>query len=116
MDTRLGEFEQLLMFALLRLGDGAHGVRLRREIESRTSRQVSAGAVYTAMERLEARGFVSSYIGEPAPQRGGKRKKHYRLEQAGALALNRTYESLQQMAKGVLPKLARAASDETGSR
>jgi len=116
MDTRLGEFEQLLLFALVRLGDAAHGVTLRRAIETRTNRKVSAGAVYTAMERLEARGFVSSTIGEPTPQRGGKRKKHYRLEKAGAQALNNSYASLREMAKGVLPKLAQAASDEAGPR
>ena len=115
MDTRLGEFEQLLLFALLRLGEDAYGVTLRREIETRTSRLVSAGAVYTAMERLEARGFVSSVIGEPTPQRGGKRKKYYRLEKTGAKALVRSYESLSKMARGVAPKLARAASDELGT-
>lgn len=115
MDTRLGEFEQLLLFALLRLGEDAYGVTLRREIETRTNRLVSAGAVYTAMERLESRGFVSSFIGEPTPQRGGKRKKHYRFEKAGALALTRTYESLHQMARGVLPELARVASDDSGN-
>lgn len=112
MDTRLGEFEQLLLFALLRLGDDAHGVSLRREIETRTTRRVSAGAVYTAMERLEARGFVSSTVGEPTPQRGGKRKKLYRLEHAGARALRRSYETLQDMAKGIVPKLVRAAPDD----
>ena len=115
MDTRLGEFEQLLLFALLRIGEDAYGLTLRREIETRTCRVVSAGAVYTAMERLEARGFVSSVIGEPTPQRGGKRKKHYRLEQAGARALTRSYDSLHEMARGVLPKLARAASDDSGT-
>jgi PadR family transcriptional regulator PadR len=115
MDTRLGEFEQLLLFALLRLGDDAYGVKLRQEIETRTDRLVSAGAVYTAMERLEARGFVSSFIGDPTPQRGGKRKKHYRLEKAGARTLTRSYESLHEMARGVLPKLARAASDDSGT-
>ena len=115
MDTRLGEFEQLLLFALLRLGEDAYGVTLRREIETRTSRLVSAGAVYTAMERLEARGFVSAFIGEPTPQRGGKRKKYYRLEKTGAKALARSYESLSEMARGVAPKLARAASDELGT-
>jgi DNA-binding PadR family transcriptional regulator len=114
MDTRLGEFEQLLLFALLRLGEDAYGVTLRREIETRTSRAVSAGAVYTAMERLEARGFVSSFIGAPTPQRGGKRKKYYRLEQAGARALTRSYKSLHEMAKGVLPDLARVASNGLG--
>jgi DNA-binding PadR family transcriptional regulator len=113
MDARLGEFEQLLLFALLRVGDDAYGVTLRQEIESRTSRTVSAGAVYTAMERLESRGFVSSVVGEPTPQRGGKRKKYYRLEKAGAKALSRSYSSLNAMARGVAPKLVQAASDES---
>ncbi len=109
-DTRLGEFEQVLLFALLRLGDDAYGVTVRRDIEERTGRAVSSGAVYTAMERLEARGLVSSVVGEPTPQRGGKRKKYYRLEQRGAQALARSYDALRQMAKGLGPKLSDTAS------
>jgi PadR family transcriptional regulator PadR len=97
----LGEFEQLILFAILRLGDDAYGVTVRDEIENRTGRGVSAGAVYTALVRLEARGFVTSWFGDPTPARGGRRKRHYRVEAAGQRALQRTYDNLRSMAQGV---------------
>lgn len=97
----LGEFEQLILFALLRLGEEAYGVTVRDEIEARTGRDISAGAVYTALERLESRGFVSSWFGEPTAARGGRRKRHYRIEPAGLRALGRAYDGLQSMARGV---------------
>lgn len=110
MRAHLGEFEQLLLLALVRLGDGAYGVAIRQEIESRTGRAISAGAVYTAMDRLEGRGFVSSRVGDPTPQRGGRRKRHYRLEPSGVEALSRCYDALRDMTKGIGPKLAELAS------
>jgi DNA-binding PadR family transcriptional regulator len=97
----IGEFEQLILFALVRIGPDAYGVSIRQEIEARTSRTISAGALYTALSRLETRGFVSSRLGEPTPQRGGKRKRHYSLRPAGQDALARTYDSLRQMASGL---------------
>lgn len=97
----LGEFEQLLLFALLRLGDDAYGVTIRQEIARRTGRDIAAGAIYTALERLEARGYVRSWMGEPTPERGGKRKKYYQMQAQGAKALSRSYENLQRMARGV---------------
>jgi DNA-binding PadR family transcriptional regulator len=102
--TFVGEFEQLLMMALVRLGDRAYGVTIREEIERRTGREVSPGAVYTALDRLERRGFVSSNLGDPTPQRGGKRKRFYSLEPRGAAALQRTQEALRSMAKGLVFK------------
>jgi PadR family transcriptional regulator PadR len=111
--NHLGEFEQLLLFALLRLEDDAYGVTIRREIERRTSRSVAVGAVYTALQRLEDRGLVSSRVGEPTPERGGRRKRYYRLEPAGAKALGESYENLREMSKGLAPKLARLAAEGT---
>jgi PadR family transcriptional regulator PadR len=105
MQGSIGEFEQLILLALLRLGDTAYGVTIRREIESRTGRGISSGAVYTTLERLEAKGYVSSMIGEPTPERGGRRKKFYRLEPAGAKALGRSYDAVRRMARGLEPKL-----------
>jgi DNA-binding PadR family transcriptional regulator len=105
MSRAVGEFEQLLLLALLRLGPDPHGVLIRREIEARTGRAVSAGALYTALDRLERRGFVSSRLGEPTPERGGRRKRLYRLQPAGERVLARVYESLQQMASGVSTRL-----------
>jgi DNA-binding PadR family transcriptional regulator len=66
---------------------------------------VSAGAVYTTLERLEARGLVSSSWGDPTPERGGKRKRHYRIRPAGREALTRSWEALKAMARGSAPKL-----------
>lgn len=106
MAQHLGEFEQLILFALVELGDEAYGVSVRREIEARTGKQVSSGAVYTALERLESRGMVRSAVGEPTPTRGGRRKKFYFIEPAGAEALSTSYRRIMRMAKGIVPKLA----------
>ncbi len=114
MNTFLGEFEQTLLFALLEAGDDAHGVVLRRAIEERTGRAVSAGAVYTALERLTGKGYVSSWLSEPAPERGGRRKKHYRLEPEGALALNRALEQMRRMSEGLDRRLAEAVAEASG--
>ena len=97
----IGDFEQLILMALLRLGPDADGVAIRREIDTRTSRAISSGALYTALSRLESRGFVSSHLGEPTPQRGGKRRRHYTMRPPGEDALTRVYESLRQMASGL---------------
>lgn len=105
MSGPLGVFEQLVLFALARLGDDAYGVAIRRDIEAETGRRISSGAVYTTLDRLRARGFVSSRWGEPTPERGGRRKRFYRLEPAGLQALARTYAALQRMSNGLAPTL-----------
>src|SRR5262249_13601609 len=105
MDERLGTLEQLLLLALLRLGEEAPGVPIRDEIEARTGRVLSPGAVYTALDRLERRGLVRSRVGAPTPERGGKRKRHSRLTGRGATTLARVHTSLVQMARGLAPKL-----------
>jgi PadR family transcriptional regulator, regulatory protein PadR len=111
--VHLGDFEQILLFAVLRLGEGAHGGAIRDEIERRIARVVSPGATYTAMDRLEERGFVVSWIGETAPARGGRRRKYYRLTSYGAQALERSYSDLRDMATGLLPRLSALAAEET---
>jgi DNA-binding PadR family transcriptional regulator len=83
-------------------------VTIRREIEGRTERTISPGALYTALERLEKRGLVSSRLGEPTPERGGKRKRLYTLQPAGERALARIYESLRLMASGIAGRLRTA--------
>lgn len=99
--TYLGEFEKLLLLALLRLDEPSYGVVVRREIERRTGRRVSPGAVYTALERLERRGLVSSWLGEPTAVRGGKRKRYYQLEPAGRESLRRSQETMRRMSEGL---------------
>ena len=110
MAHTIGELEQLILFALVRLGRDAYGVTIRREIEQRAERTVSPGALYTALDRLEKRGLVSSRLGDPTPERGGKRKRLYTLKPAGERALARVYESLQLMASGVAGRLRAAKS------
>ncbi len=101
MSKALGEFEQLILFSVLRLSDAAYGASIRREIEARTGRPVTAGSVYTVLDRLESRGLVASQVGEPTAERGGRRKKYYRIERRGAELLHYTYEAQQRMASGV---------------
>jgi DNA-binding PadR family transcriptional regulator len=96
----LGEFEQLVLFAVLRLGAEASGVAIHDEIEARTGRDVSPGAIYTTLGRLEARGLVRSSIAVEATGRVGRPRKHYTIEAAGARALRDAYAGLQALAGG----------------
>ena len=105
MRTYLGEFEQLLLLALLQLKDDAYGLRIRQTIEERTGRTVSPGAVYTALDRLERRDLVASWLGDPTAQRGGKRKRYYRLEPAGVALLRESQSAIARMSRGVGPEL-----------
>lgn len=113
MGNHLGEFEQMLLFAILRLHDDAYGVTIRREIEERTGRRTSPGAVYTTLERLEQRGLVRSHVGGATPERGGRRKRYYQLEPAGARALAIAWERMRSMAAGVLPRLEDLAGESS---
>lgn len=104
----LGEFEQLVLFAVLRLED-ASGIAIHDEIETRTGRDVSPGAIYTTLGRLEARGLVTSEILAPEPGRVGRPRKRYTLLPAGARALREAYDGLQSLAVGFLNKLGSIA-------
>ena len=106
--TCLGEFEQLVLFAVLRL-DEASGIAIHDEIEARTGRDVSPGAIYTTLGRLEARGLVRSVALAPQPGQVGRPRKHYTLQPAGARALRSAYDNLQALAGGALGKLAQIA-------
>ena len=81
----LGEFEQLILFSVLELGEEAFGVAIRETIEERTGKVVSSGAIYTALGRLEERGFVASRVGEPVEGRAGRPRKYYTLEPGGTV-------------------------------
>jgi len=107
-DAYLGEFEQLVLFAVLRL-DEASGIAVHDEIEARTGRDVSPGAIYTTLGRLEERGLVTSEVLSPEPGKVGRPRKHYTLQPRGARALRDAYASLQALAGGSLNKLARIA-------
>jgi len=97
----LGEFEHVVILALLRLKDRAYGVTVRQEIELRTDREVSIGAVYATLDRLERKGYVASHRGEPTPERGGRSKRFFRVTADGAEAVSRTHRVLQSMVEGL---------------
>jgi PadR family transcriptional regulator len=101
MRAFLGQFEHALLYALVHLEDEAYTVTIGRAIEARTGRHVSAGAIYTALARLERRGLVSSRFGDPTPERGGKRKRFYRLSAAGLRALRQSEQALARMSTAV---------------
>ena len=97
----LGEFEQLVLLALVRLGNGAYGASILREIRDRTQRDVPIGSVYVTLARLEKKKMVVSYVGEPSHERGGRRRKHYILNDPGQRALGRAYRAFKVMSQGI---------------
>jgi DNA-binding PadR family transcriptional regulator len=105
MPRFLGPFEHLLLLALARLGDDAYTASIRTFLEETTGRDVSPGAIYTALSRLERRGLVSSRFGDPTPERGGKRKKFFRLEPHGAAAVRDAQQQLSRLGRSLAPRL-----------
>lgn len=103
---QLGTFELVVILVLIRLGDNAYGVPICEEIEKRTGRDVAIGSVYAALERLEAKGFVSSELGEPTAERGGRAKKYFQVTAKGLTEVRETQQSLMNLWRG-LPELAR---------
>ena len=108
MGTRdhVGELEQLVLLALLRLRSDAYGMTIRREISARAGRDVSIGAVYTTLERLERKGFVSSRRGERTPERGGRAKRYFSIEAPGIRVLDESRETMTRMWQGLVPSEA----------
>jgi DNA-binding PadR family transcriptional regulator len=103
----LGDFEQLVLLGVLRLEvqDSAYGAAIRREIHARSGRDVSINAVYTTLDRLESKGFLKSWVGDPTPERGGRRRKFYALRPSGIAALGRAYHVFTAMADGLQSRL-----------
>lgn len=105
MTGSIGELGQLLLLALVQCGGEASGLDLGDALKERTGRDVLPGGIYTIMERLRERGLVSAFTGERASERGGRRRKFYRLEPEGRLALARAYRQVHRMAEGIGPDL-----------
>jgi PadR family transcriptional regulator, regulatory protein PadR len=100
----LGEFELMILLAIIRLGDEAYGVPISRELEAQRSRSVSVGSVYAALERLEGKGLVTSELGDPTPERGGKAKRYFRITKAGLSQVHEMRRVLQSLWR-TLPEL-----------
>jgi len=103
----LGELEQSVLLAIAHLAGEAYGVTIRREIASRSDRFVAVGALYTALDRLERKGYVASKMSDPTPQRGGRSKRYFTLRPAGAAALRASRELMDRMWAGLGPDLQR---------
>ena len=101
----LGDFEQLILLGVLRLEDSAYGAAIRQEIHARSGRDVSINAVYTTLDRLENKGLLRSWVGEPTPQRGGRSRKFYALRPMGVTALRRAYGTFTAMTAGLERRL-----------
>ena len=97
-----GEFEQVVLLTVARLKDQAYWMAIRQEIADRTGRDVGIGSVYSALDRMEEKGFISSTTGDPTPERGGKAKRYYRLERGGVLALQRAREMFARLWDGLV--------------
>ncbi|MGC4055993.1 MAG: PadR family transcriptional regulator [Paludibaculum sp.] len=97
----LGEFEQVVLLAILRLDNNAYGVTIRAEIAACTDREPAPGAIYITLDRLEEKGLVTSRFGEPTPQRGGRSKRYFTVTAAGVEAVTRAQESYQRLLRGL---------------
>lgn len=104
----LGEFEQLVLLAVLRLEEEAYGVTVRWEIERRTGKAVSRGAVYITLDRLEKKGYLKSRLADPTPERGGRPKRYYKAKPAALTALKNSRRALLKMWEGLEPKAGEA--------
>jgi PadR family transcriptional regulator PadR len=99
----LGEFEQLVLLAIVHLRGEAYGVPIVEEIERRTGREVGRASVYVTLRRLEEKGFVSSWIGDPTPERGGKGRRYVKIESGGRRALRESRLLADRMWRGLDP-------------
>lgn len=99
--TFLGDFEQMVLLAILRLGPNAYAVTIRQEIEDRADRRVARGALYTSLERLEAKGLVDSTMGDPTPRRGGRSRRYYDVSPVGVAALRHSRAAAARLAEGL---------------
>jgi PadR family transcriptional regulator PadR len=103
--VHLGEFEQIVLLALVRLGEGAYGMSVRREIGERTGRDVAIGAVYATLDRMEAKGMVKSAVGAATAERGGRAKRTFKITAFGSACLRESQRVLHKMREGLDPGL-----------
>ena len=101
LENPLGSLEHIVLLAVMRLGADAYGMTVRREIEAVTGRDLSIGAVYATLVRLESKGFIKSHSGEPTPERGGRAKRYFSMTARGAGALRNTHEIIQRLSAGL---------------
>lgn len=97
----IGGFEQMVLLAALRLEDDAYAVTIRQELEERAGRKVARGALYTVLERLESKGYLSSRMGDPTPERGGRARRYYKVTTLGVSALKDAKDAMTRLWRGL---------------
>jgi DNA-binding PadR family transcriptional regulator len=103
--TYLGELEQIVLLAVMRLGDGAYATPILDEIESQAGRRIARGALYTALDRLEAKGCLRSKLGEPLPERGGRARRYFTVTPAALRSLRESRLALLRLWRGIESRL-----------
>ena len=103
MPENLGELEQLVLLALIRLGEEAYGIPVQQELARVARRQATFATVYSTLQRLESKGLVRSRMGAPTAERGGRRKKFFEPTAAGTRALRRALQATERMTRGISP-------------
>jgi DNA-binding PadR family transcriptional regulator len=111
----LGEFEYLLITAAARLGDNAYGAAIREELEAATGRKCSLGALYTTLDRLEAKGLLQTWMGDSTPQRGGRAKRMVRVTSDGIAAAKNFYDTVTRASRGASWAVNSVAANRSGS-
>ena len=105
----LGEFEHVVLLAILRLGENAYGVTIRGEIQRCTGRKPAPGALFTTLDRLEEKGMVTIRFGDPTPQRGGRAKRYFKVSASGVKAVTHSQRCYRRLLEGLdLPGIAHA--------
>ena len=113
MGRETSDLEQLILLAILRLGDGAYGMPILEELRSRAGRSVSRAAVYVTLRRLEEKRLLRSRLGDPTPERGGRAKRYYELLPAGLESVRRSHTARTRMSEGLAAVLqSRVSSHE----
>jgi PadR family transcriptional regulator PadR len=97
----LGDFEQIVILAILRLDDAAYGAAIRQEIAAHTDRDPAPGALYTTLDRLEEKGLVTSTFGDPTPERGGRAKRYFRVSALGVRAITNAQQAYRRLLDGL---------------
>lgn len=102
----LGQFEQLVLTAVLALGENAYGVTIHAKVEELTRpRKIARGAVYATLERMEDKTLIASWLSEPTQERGGRSRRHYRIEKSGEKALREAARSAQLLFHNIAQNL-----------
>lgn len=97
----IGEFEYLILSAAAHLGNNAYGAAIKERVEQATGDRCSIGALYTTLDRLEAKGFINSRVGDPTPERGGRAKRMVRITASGSRAASEFYAAITEVSRGV---------------